>query len=199
MSDTESNADNLGVIDRIKQTYDLGTISDEILNQVLSGYNEGRDWVLKKYQRIEKPELRIGVHIGTLEGMNGFTETADGVKLIALQVDELRKLEGVTSTSRITEDYGSDIPVKPTLTIRQRYESFGVEETLHWLQDQGIEGLSTLPSTDSRIQPLSGSGIEYLKQPHELDGLILRGEFFEQKYKTNPLEGLERFIRSKLK
>ena len=198
MSDTEPNVDNVGVIDRIKQVYDLGTVSDEALNQALSGYGEGRDWVLKRYQRFENPELRIGTHSGNLEGINGFTETADGVKLIALQVGELRKLENTNSASRITEDYGGDVPVKPTLTIRQWYEGFGVEETLHWLQDQGIEGLVSLPPSKKRIQPMSGSGVKYLTQPHEFEGLVLTGQFFKQKYRTNPLEKLEGFVRNKL-
>lgn len=199
MSDTEPNSDNAGVIERIKDAYGLEGVSNEAIGEALSGYRKGRDWVLKKYGRIEKPELRIGTHTDNLEGLNGFTETAEGTKLIALQVDELRKLGGITNVSRITEDYGDDVTVKPIFTIRQWYESFWVEETLHWLQDQGIGELSALPPPEKRIQPMSGSGVEYLTQPHEFEGLVLCGEFFRQKYGANPLSGLEKFIRSKLK
>lgn len=199
MSNTEPNANNMGAIDQIKHTYGLEAVSNEALDEALSGYREGRDWALRKYQRVEKPELRIETHTGNLEGINGFIETAEGTKLIALQVDELRKLEVMTSVSRIKENYGDDVPVQPVLTMRQWYESFGVEETLHWLQDQGIRGLAALPPSEKRIQPMSGSGVKYLTQPHEFEGLVLRGEFFRQKYKTNPLDGLEKFIRSKLK
>ena len=169
MSDTEPNSDNTGVVKQIKDAYDLKGVLSETIGEALSGYREGRDWVLRKYGRVEKPELRIGTHTGMLEGVNGFTETADGTKLIALQVDELKKLRGITNLSRITEDYGDDVPVKPTLTIRQLYESFGVEETVHWLQDQGIGNLSALPPFKKRIQPMSGSGITYLTQPHEFE------------------------------
>jgi len=69
---------------------------------------------------------------------------------------------------------------------------------LHWLQDQGLEGLERLPSQEQRMRPIfNESGVAYLLQPHEFQGLVVRGEFFQQKYGTNPLQELEDFINSK--
>jgi len=85
------------------------------------------NWVLNKYNFSGHPTLSIGKHTGYLSGISGYVGTSTGDKLIGLQVDELRKLEGADVNAIITEDYGIDVPIKPTLTVRQWYESFGVE------------------------------------------------------------------------
>lgn len=195
MSETDIQYE--GVINNLRQQYNL-SVENQVLDEVIGGLDSGMKWVLRKYKRVDFPRIMIGEHSGSLNDVNGFTETEAGEKLICLQIDELRKLNGVDLSAKITEDYGDDIPVKPELTIRQYYESFGVEETLHWLQDIGVEELAKLPPQKERIQPDSPDyGLRYMLQPHELQGLSLRGEYFMEKYGTNPLQELEDFIKSK--
>ncbi len=193
----ESPAPYEGVINSLKQHYNLSAEAP-VLNEALMGLDSGMKWVLKRYQRADSPKLKIGEHTGSMTGINGFVKIENGEKLIGLQVDELRKLDGMDLSATIVEDYGSDIPIKPQLTVRQYYESFGVEETLHWLQDKAdVGGLAVLPPQEKRIQPGSGNnGIKYMLQPHELQGLVLQGEYFKEKYGNNPLQELEDFIKS---
>lgn len=200
MSDFEPTPLQDGIAEQIKETFGLENVDSEIINMALKGYNEGSDWVRRKFQRIDRPTLMVGDHQGVLTGINGYTELSDGRRVIALQVNELRKLEGAGIYTKITDDHGEDVPERPVLTIQQWYESFGVEETLHWLQDQENGGTEAkLPEQEDRVRPDSRQGIPYLTQPHEWEGLKLRGEFFKEKYKTNPLSKLEKFIQRKIK
>lgn len=92
-------------------------------------------------------------------------------------------------------EYGNDVPIKPILTPEQLFEGFGVEETLHWLQDKGIEGLARLPDQKHRIPAVTGHGLKYLLQPHEFQAVVLKGEYFIERYGDNPLRELEDFLR----
>jgi len=193
----ELNPNNEGIIQEIRKRYSL-KIETAVLNEVISGLKNGAYWTLKKFHIKDKLKIMIGEHTVNPTGRSGFVESDTGEKLIVLQVDELRKLEKTDLSSGIMTDYGDDIPIKPILTIKQNFESFGVEETVHLLQDKGLKSLSKLPSNEKRIpSDIRTNGVRYMLQPHEFQALILRGEYFRETYGDNPLLKLEEFIRSK--
>lgn len=177
---------------------DISLVSESVLQEVYEGLWDGVNFVRKKYNVVENPTVVIGNNEGTFSGINGYGDSNIG-KIISLQISEVLKLANIDDPAvvTITQDYGKDIPIKPRTTIRQWYESFGIEETVHWLQDKKVLGLVELPQLMLPINNGNGNGVPYQMQPHEFQALQIKNEYFIKKYKKSPFQQLERFIKKK--
>ena len=137
---------------------------NSVIEEALSGLADATQWILEHYQKTDSPHISIAEDIDAT-GRKGYGTTKDGEKIILLPIDELRKLDKIKwfkSMYRISEDFGLTVPrrVRPILTVKQWYESFAIEEYVHWLQDIGTEGLVKLPPREKIL--LSGENVSNL-------------------------------------
>lgn len=156
---------------------------EETLVQFLQGFIQGRNWVLRKFRYTQKPQMWLGPH----EGMHVGLVKQNGRNIIGIHTDLFGPLETIDPhTGVVRLDWGSEVPGEAYVTAEQLGALEGIEETTHWLQAKRTPGLKRLPPVDKHIPPTGKLTRVYHAQPHELEALILQGEYFQKRYGENP-------------
>ena len=110
-------------------------------------------------------------------------------------------MDSFRGSSLAADEFGLAFPgihplQHPAVSVRQFYEMAVVQETIHYLQDQGVPGLVSLPPREARRYP-DQDLVSYWGQPHKVEATHYTGLYFQQKYGKNPFTPVEAFYQSR--
>jgi hypothetical protein len=124
------------------------SVEREVLHEILSGFLEGSDWVLHKFAWQKGPAIRVVSFGDNTDTKAAFYSTSD--KSVSINAAALPFYRGSTLSPEEIGIAFPGIPVSehPAVSVRQYYESVGVKETVHYLQDNGAPGLLQMESQE---------------------------------------------------
>jgi hypothetical protein len=172
------------------------TTEPETLNDLLTGYLEGQEWVLKRFGWEKRPVIVLRPF--EQERRTATAGYQVGQNRIGINTYKLQEYVGFPPEEHIIIMYPAiPLSLRPRMTARQFFEGAGVEETLHYLQDNHVDGLAPVPSLEEREQrDRERDLITERAQPHELEALTYVGRFFQEKYGSNPYTRMEADLRA---
>src|SRR6266480_2915182 len=120
-------------------------LSPKIIKEIIWGFYEGRDWVLKRFNwKGEKVPLEITTFE---EYKDGFFVYSMKDKRVKLNIDYLKNSCKYVKSLYQKYDFGPwEAPkeIHPLLTIGQQSKAAGVHESVHFLAHNNISGLTPI-------------------------------------------------------
>lgn len=185
----EVTAGNETLISLHARVKDLGTrIELDVFKEVLAGFFEGQGWLFRKFPYPDSPALRFRSFGPRTEHMPSccFRD------VIELNVESFKLLKQGTSVDTIFKIFwGISAPPNQQLSVRQVYQAIGVHETVHFLQKNGRPGFSRDPMDESDYVPPTADLLTYWKNPREAEAIRHEGQFFQERYGSNPFLQIE--------